>query len=401
MDVCPERYNVSTLLDANLEAGRGDKVAIYCGDQRVSYGELFGRVCAMGRALRSLGVQREQRVLLFLDDTSTFPVAFFGALRIGAVPVPVNPLFKVDDYRFFLEDTGAGVAVTEQSHLDRLNEALAGNPEGVKVIVAGESRAGTLGLDDLLAEHRGDLAPANTHCDDIAFWLYSSGSTGRPKGVVHLHRDVPYTVATYAQQVLGIREDDIMFSRVLYHAYGLGNCLMFTFSAGASVVLLPVRPSPQSILEAVQRFRPTLFGMVPTLYNAILHDPASAQYDLSSIRLCISAAEPLPPDTYRRWLERYGLGILDGIGSTEMLHIFCSNAPNAVMPGSTGRPVPGYELRLEDPDGNPVPDGEPGNLFVKGNSAAPFYWRQREKSRRTFRGEWVATGDRYRRDADG
>jgi benzoate-CoA ligase len=401
MFTCPERYNASELVDANLAAGRGNKVAIYCGDEQVTYNELYERTCSMGRTLSALGVDREQRVLLVLDDTPVFPVAFFGSIRIGAVPVPVNPLFKAADYRFFLEDTGARVVVVEQSHLDTLTQALSDFPEPVTIILATGDAPGTRSLEELIAAHRGELPAANTHRDDMAFWLYSSGSTGKPKGVVHLQRDIPYTCETYARHVLGIAETDVIFSRVLYHAYGLGNSLTFPFSVGAATVLHPGRPTPQSVLSTVERFRPTLFGMVPTLFNAMLNDPAATDYDLSSIRLCISAAEPLPAETWRRWQKRYGLTILDGIGSTEMLHIFCSNSADALRPGSSGKPVPGYELMLLDEDGAPVKTGEAGNLMVNGDSAAPFYWHQREKSRRTFRGEWVATGDRYRCDADG
>lgn len=240
----------------------------------------------------------------------------------------------------------------------------------------------------------------------MAFWLYSSGSTGKPKGVVHLHQDIPATCDAYARNVLQLTEDDIVFGRVLFHAYGLGNSLTFPFSAGASSVLVPGRPTAQRILDAIERYRPTVLCLVPTLYNAILNDfgsgaASSKPPDVSSLRLCISAAEPLPPETWRRWKETFGLTILDGIGSTEMLHIFCSNTHEACRPGSSGKPVPGYELRLLNDNGMPVVDGATGNLFVKGESAAPFYWHQREKSRLTTQGEWTATGDRYRVDADG
>jgi benzoate-CoA ligase len=389
-----ETYNAATLIDSNLTAGRGARTAIHFGEERISYADLFARVCAMGRALRALGVARENRVLLILGDTPVFPVAFFGAMRIGAVPVPVNPLYKASDFRFFLEDSAARVVITDASCLDKVTEALAGYEEPVSVITA-ES------LEELLAAHAGELAPANTHQDDMAFWLYSSGSTGKPKGVVHLHRNLPATCETYARHVLQLTEDDIVFGRVLFHAYGLGNALSFPFSMGGSSVLLPGRPTPRSILETIERYRPTLLCLVPTLYNAILNDPASAAADLSSLRRCISAAEPLAPETWRRWKDAFGLPILDGIGSTEMLHIFCSNTVEARRPGSSGKPVPGYELRILDDNGFAVAVGETGHLFVKGPSASPFYWRQREKSRRTMQGEWMATGDRYRMDEDG
>jgi benzoate-CoA ligase family protein len=402
VETLPERYNASLLLDANLAAGRADKTAIICGEQRISYAALFERVCRLGNALRALGVAREQRVLLCLDDTPAFPVAFFGAIRMGAAPVPFNPLFKPGDYRYFLEDSGARAIVIEPAHLPKLTEARNGYPEPVAVIVTGNhAPAGAFALEALLAAQSSELQPAPTHRDDIAFWLYSSGSTGRPKGVVHLQRDIPYTCETYARNVVGFNEDDVVFGRVCYHAYGLGNCLTFPFSVGATTILYPERPTPRGLLETMQRLRPTLLALVPTLYNAILNDPAAAGHDLASIRLCLSAAEPLPPETWRRWQERFGLTILDGIGSTELLHIFCSNAPDALRPGSSGKPVPGYDLALRDENGAPVPTGEVGDLYVRGGSCAPFYWRKREKSMQTFRGEWAVTGDRYRRDADG
>lgn len=390
----PEHYNASTLLDANLEAGRGANTAIHFGAEQISYDELFARVCAMGHALQSFGVARENRVLLVLGDTPAFPVAFFGAMRIGAVPVPVNPLYKAADYRFFLEDSEARVIVTDAMYLDKAKEALVGYHETVNVITAEA-------LPALLSAHAGELAPVHTHRDDMAFWLYSSGSTGKPKGVVHLHGSIPATCETYEQHVLQLTADDIVFGRVLFHAYGLGNALSFPFYAGAATVLLPARPTPSSILAAIERYRPSVLCLVPTLYNAILNDPVCATSDLASVRRCISAAEPLAPETWRRWKEMFGLPILDGIGSTEMLHIFCSNTAEVCQPGSSGKPVPGYELRLLDDDGSPVAIGDTGHLLVKGASAAAFYWRQRDKTRRTMQGEWMATGDRYRVDEDG
>ena len=401
MATIPERYNASVLLDSNLDAGRSDKVAIYCGDEKITYGHLFDRVCRMGRALLELGVRREERVLLVLADTPAFPVAFLGAMRIGAVPVPVNPLSRAEDYRYFVEDTNARFIFADDAFVEKLTEALHGYPEQVSLISTGGNKSAMYIMADLMAGQSGELSPTDTHRDDMAFWLYTGGSTGNPKGVVHRHHDIPYTCETYARHVLGITEDDVAFSRALYHAYGLGNSISFPFWVGASSVLSPDRPTPLGTLETVQRFRPTLFFSVPTLYNAILNDPKSTQYDLSSIRLCLSAAEPLPPDTWRRWYETFDLSILDGIGSTEMLHIFCSNTSDEIKPGSTGKPVPGYELRLLDEEERPVGPGETGDLHVKGDSSAPYYWNQPAKSEQTMRGDWVFTGDRYRVDEEG
>ena len=399
-------YNASTLIDANLISGRGDATAILSGKTRITYKSLLDQVSSMGRALGELGTNREDRVLLILNDTPAFPVSFFGAMRIGAIPVPVNPLYKTDDYRFFVEDSYARVLIVEASNLDKVRKALEGYDQKIVIIVSDGDVEGCLSFDDLLKTHLRDvhLPPLDTHADDMAFWLYSSGSTGKPKGVVHLHRDIPATCDTYARHVLRLTKDDIVFGRVLFHAYGLGNSLTFPFDAGATTVLAPGRATPASIIDVIETHRPTVLCLVPTLYNALLHhvqEMSNAVPDLSTIRLCISAAEPLAPDVARRWKHTFGHTILDGIGSTEMLHIFCSNTPDAWRAGSSGKPVPGYELRILDDEGKPVADGSTGNLFVKGESAAPFYWHNQEKSRATMQGEWTATGDRYRVDEDG
>ncbi len=401
----PERYNASTLLDRNLERGLADKVCIRWEAEQVTYGELYRRVCGFGRALRDLGVRREERVLLVLDDSPAFPVAFLGAIRVGAVPIPTNPLLRAEDYAYFLWDSRAQVAVVEPVLLPVVHEALAltSGAKSVQVIVAHGTAEGAVGLHDLVEAHAEDLAPADTHRDDMAFWLYSSGSTGRPKGVVHLQHDILYTCETYARHVLRISQDDVTFSASkLFHAYGLGNNLSFPYWAGASTVLRSGRPTPEAVLETIQRYRPTLFFAVPTLYNAILNFPGIDQFDLSSVRLCVSAAEALPAEIFNRWKERFGLVILDGVGSTEMLHIYCSNTLEAVRPGSSGKPVPGYELKILSPDtGQPVPPGEVGDLYVKGDSELAFYWHQHEKTKRSLHGGWFHTGDRYRVDEDG
>jgi len=399
----PEWYNASTLVDRNLEAGRAEKVAVYCGDEEVTYGELARRINRFGHALRELGVDREDRVLLMLNDTPSFPTAFFAAMRIAAVPIPVNTLLQPPDYRFFVENSRARTVVCDRMHHDTVREALEGyDEEPVEVVVTDGRTEGAHVLEDLLHAGEDELSPVVTHKDDPAFWLYSSGSTGKPKGAVHLHHDIIYTCETYARHVLEISEEDTVFSASkLFHAYGLGNSISFPYWAGSSTALFPGKPTPQAVLETIERYRPTLFFSVPTLYNAILNYRDAMNYDLSSIRLCASAAEALPAGMWRRWKETFGSTILDGIGSTEMLHIFISNTPDKLKPGSSGNPVPGYEARILDEEGYPVEAGEAGYLSVKGDSAAAYYWRNHEKTKATMKGEWVFAGDWYRVDEDG
>jgi benzoate-CoA ligase family protein len=374
--------NASTLLDANLAAGRGDKTAISCGGEHVTYAELYAHACGVGERLRELGVEPGERVLLVMDDCVGLPAVFLGAIRIGAVPVPVNPLYASDEYGFFVADSGAAVAVVDAVCSEKVSAP--------QVVLVEE-------LEGVSA----DVPPAPTGPDDAAFWLYSSGSTGNPKGVVHRQRDILVTCETYAQQVLGIREDDVTFSTTkLFHAYGLGNNLSFPYSAGASTVLNTGRPTPEAVFEAVRRERPTIVFSAPTLYNAMLHADVDGQ-DWSSVRLCVSAAEPLPAEVWHRWHERYGLEILDGIGSTEMLHIYCSNRPGWCVPGSSGTPVPGYEVKLCDDGGGEIEGEASGDLYVRGDSMLAEYWNQPEKTADCIRYGWFYTRDRYRRDAEG
>jgi benzoate-CoA ligase family protein len=387
--------NVSLLVDRNLEADRGARVAILCGGEEVTYAALLERVCRAATGLREVGVRREERVLLILEDTPAFPATFLGAIRIGAVPVPVNPLYRSSDFRFFLEDSYARVLVVDDAFAEKAAEAVEGMAEPVWLLSPAELL--------LAGSGAGVFPPVATHGDDMAFWLYSSGSTGRPKAVVHRQADVAATATTYAASVLGLTEDDVTYSTSkLYHAYGLGNGISFPYWAGATTVLTPGRPGPDTVYGVIDRHRPTCLFSVPTVYNALLNSPGATERDLSSVRICLSAAEPLPPEVYRRWEKAYGLEIFDGIGSTEMLHIYCSNRPGATRPGSSGRPVPGYELELRDEEeARPLAEGQVGELYVKGDSALAGYWHHRGRTRRSLQGEWFRTGDRYCRDEEG
>jgi benzoate-CoA ligase len=392
-------YNASQIVDRQVEAGRANKPAFVAPDATLTYDGLRRQVNRMGRLLQALGVRREDRVLLVLDDTTVFPTAFLGAMRIGAVPVPVSALDKTDNFRHYVEDSYATVVLTDADTLPRLREALAG--ETLQFVVRGATDADVVELDGALAAQEDELDPAAMHRDDMAFWLYSSGSTGKPKGVVHLQHDIEFTCETYARQVLGLDHDDITFSTTkLFHAYGLGNALSFPLWVGATSVLKPGPPKPDAILRTLRERRPTVFFSVPALYALLVRDE-SADGALDSVRLCVSAAEALPPQTAERWKERFGLDIIDGIGSTEMLHIYCSNRPGKVEAGTTGRPVPGYELRIVDEQGEVLEGAAVGGLEVRGDSCAAFYWHQHEKTKQCMRGEWFATGDRYERREDG
>jgi len=382
-----EQYNIGAdLLERNLPA-RAAKVAIHSAAADVTYGDLFKLTNGAARQLLDLGVRREERVLIVGYDSPGWVASFLGAIRIGAVPVPVNPLLqRSEDYVHFVEDSLARVVVVDANTEEKLQPA-AGN---LAIL-----RADQLETDD-------EIPAAPTRKDDMAFWLYSSGSTGKPKAVVHLHHDIPYTCVTYATQVLGITERDTTFSTTgLFHAYGFGNNLTFPYWVGASTVLHAGRHTPQTVLDTIEKHKPTLFFSAPTLYNAILNFEGAKSRNLSSIRHCVAAAEALPAEVWRRWKDAFGLTILDGVGSTEMLHIYCSNRLDDLKPGSSGKPVPGYELKILDDEGKPAKQGEAGDLYVKGDSALALYWAQHEKSKHSILGEWFFSGDRYRVDADG
>ena len=387
----PERYNVGAdLLHRNLKT-RASKIAIHSAVGEVTYGDLCKLACGAARTLTDLGVRREERVLIVAYDSPGWVASFLGAIWMGAVPVPVNPLLqRSEDYDHFLADSLARVVVVDGATEEKLTAAVQRAATKPLVLRADQISAGP------------DVPVAPTRKDDMAFWLYSSGSTGKPKAVVHLQHDIPYTCVTYGEQVLGITERDITFSTTgLFHAYGFGNNLTMPYWVGATTVLHAGRNTPATALDTIENRRPTLFFSAPTLFNAILNFEGSKDRDLSSIRHCVAAAEALPAEVWRRWKDAFGLTILDGVGSTEMLHIYCSNRLDDVRPGSSGKPVPGYELKILDDAGNAVPPDEAGDLYVKGDSALALYWAQHEKSQRSVLGEWFFTGDRYRVDADG
>ena len=395
--------NASAMVDANLEAGRSERVAVITAkDEKWTFADLHKAMCRVSARMLAMGIRREQRVLLVLDDTPAFPAAFLGAMRIGAVPIPVNFLARPEDFGYFLDDSYAIAAIVDSAFLDSVGPQVSNRP-GVRLIVAnGAAPDGAESLDEWMSDGESGVDPVTIHPDDPGFWLYSSGSTGAPKGVIHRHSDIDATCSRYAWPVLGISDSDRVFSSTkMFHAYGLGNNLSFPLSVGATSIYLTGRPTPDRLFERVNTHRPHLYFSVPALYNAILAHPQFDQTDWSSVRLGISAAEPLPREIWQRFFDRTGVEILDGVGSTEMLHIYCSNRAGNVKPGSSGTPVDGYEIELRDDLGRLVTGTEAAEMWVKGPSALTSYWHQLQRSREKLVGGWFASGDRYHRDADG
>ena len=401
-EALPVRFNAAAhFVDRNVAEGRGASPAFLCEGQTLSYADLQALANRTGNALRSLGVETADRVVMICLDGPEFLGTFWGAIKIGAVPVPVNTLLRAADYRHVLHDSQARVAVVSAPLLAEAAPALR-ESSSTHVLVAGPHEP-FLSWEAHVRPASATLDAAPTSRDDPAFWLYSSGSTGPPKGAVHLQHDMFVCAETYARQVLGIRSTDRVFSAAkLFFAYGLGNAGYFPLSVGAQSVLFAPRPTPEATFEVIARYRPTLFFAVPTLYAGMLAlKDAERRYDTSSLRLCVSAGEALPAEMYARWLERFGVEIIDGMGTTELLHMCLSNRPGAVRPGASGLPVPGYDATIVDEAGVPVARGEIGSLRVRGDSVMASYWNQPEKTRQTLHGEWLLTGDKYYQDEDG
>lgn len=406
MATSADAFNATTyFIDRHLREGRGAATAIECRDRRVSYAELHDQVNRCGTALRvELGVRPEERILLLTLDGPEMVVAFFGAIKVGAVPIPVNTFWTPADLEFVLGDSRAVVVIVSASLYPRIADVLPRCPWVRHVVTIGIAD-GLPGLDFEALAERGsaELTAEATHRDAAAFWLYSSGSTGRPKGCVHLQHDMVVCADAYARGVLDIQPTDRCFSVAkLFFAYGLGNAMYFPLSVGATAILWPGAVAPPAVYDLIERHRPTLFFSVPTHYGMLLaHRGEAREFDLSSIRCAVSAGESLPPAIWTRFYERFGVEILDGIGSTEVLHIFISNRRGNVRPGSSGVPVPGYEARLVDEHGTPVTRGDIGSLMVKGDSTCAFYWNRHELTKDVIEGHWIRTGDHYYQDDDG
>lgn len=400
----PERLNAATVfVDDHIPAGRGDKPAILCGRQSVTYRQLQENVNRFGNMLNELDVRIEERVAMVLPDSPPWAYAFFGAMKIGAVAVPMNTLLAPRDYEYLLNDCRARVLVVHESLVGQI-QPIRDNLRYVRhVVTTGASGRGLLSFDELMAHAAPSLDAAETSRDDAAFWLYSSGTTGSPKGAIHLHHDMIIEAEQYARETIGLRESDVSFSVAkLFFAYGLGNGLYFPLATGGTTVLLPDRPVPDKVFEVIDTYQPTVFYSVPTSYASLLHlAEKTGRTSLGRVRMCIAAGETLPRQMFVSWRDRFGVEILDGIGSTEILHIFISNRPGQAKAGSTGQIVPGYEARIVDDDGQDLPPGHVGTLLIRGESIASGYWNKHAATKETFCGEWINTRDKFMVDLDG
>src|SRR5713226_6391670 len=403
----PDEFNAASyFVDRHIKDGRADKVAIECGEVHVTYRQLCERVNQFGNGLRRLGVRIEERVFLLLLDSPEFAASFFGAIKIGAVPVPINTLLKSADYEYLLNNSRARVAIISNSLVASIEAIPRQQLRYLEtiIVVGGEPRTGTVSFEKLAQNSLSALEAESTGKDDAAFWLYSSGSTGRPKACVHLQHDMVVSAERYAKSILNITDKDRCFSVAkLFFAYGLGNGLYFPLAVGGTSILWPGPPKPQQVFETIERHRPALFFSVPSNFAALLayHREDGREFDLSSIRYAVSAGEALPASIFHRFKDRFGVEILDAIGSTEVLHMFIANRPGAVRPGSSGQIIPGYDAKIVGENQQPMKRGEVGNLLIKADSSCSHYWNQHEKSKDIIEGHWIRTGDKFYQDADG
>ncbi|MGI9372109.1 MAG: benzoate-CoA ligase family protein [Hyphomicrobiales bacterium] len=383
--------------------GLGDKVAFIDSDREITYSDLKDASCQVANLLERLEIGRECRIAMLMLDTIDFPILFWGAIRAGVIPVPLNTLLSSSQYEYILDDARAEALFVSSALLPVVSACFDKLPSLRHVVVCDGDAEQDMSFTQMLERESKEYETAKTLADEVAFWLYSSGSTGMPKGVLHVHSSLRVTAENYGVETLGIREDDVVFSAAkLFFAYGLGNAMTFPIAVGATAILFEGRPTPETVFNALKSHQPTIFFGVPTLYAAMLNDQLCTPENSSArLRLCVSAGEALPEETGKTWKERFGVDVLDGIGSTELLHIFVSNRPGEVRYGSSGVPVPGYSAKLLDEHGQEAANGEIGELLIKGASAANEYWNQRFKSRATFEGEWTRTGDKYTRDEDG
>jgi benzoate-CoA ligase family protein len=400
----PDEFNLGDfLLDRHLREGRGDKAAIYYKDQVITYRELLEAANRTGNALLELGVEEENRVMICLPDCPEFLYSFFGAMRIGAVPVPISTMALPDDYKYYLNDSRAKVLITDENLAPNFMKVFDELRSLRHFVVSGKPEPGQLCFEEIVNNASPSLEVAPTSKDDMAFWLYSSGTTGAPKGVVHLHHDVLFFMPPYCEHVLSITEDDIVYSASkMYFSYGR-NSMEATFVSGASVVLEPELPKPPKVAEVITRYKPTIYFSIPTSYRGVLDllEEEEGKYDFSSLRVCISAGEALPKVIFDRWKNKFGIEILDGIGSTDVGGIYISNMKGKIKPGSCGVLIPGFEARLVDDEGKDVADGEVGTVWIKNDGSTPFYWRKHQKSKESIIGEWFNTNDQFIRDSEG
>ena len=404
MQSLPEQFNAATFfVDRHLAEGRGERTAFRFAGRAVSYAEVAESVDRCGNALAALGVEIEDRVLLALNDTPAFAAVFWGLAKLGAVAVPVNPLMTPAEYAFLLNDSRARVAVVESGVAARVLAVRSQCPWLRAVIAVGGEVAGTLDFDALLAAAKPTLEAARTFREDIVYWGYTSGSTGPPKAAVHSHKDFVAAADLVGVGIFGLGSDDVVFSASkLFFAFGLGNTLYFPARVGGAAVLVPERLDAERAFEVIAAERPTVFFTVPTLYARMLAvDEAEHRWDLSSLRYCVSSGEALPPAIFDAWAERFGVELVEVVGSTEALHDFIANRPGEARRGASGRLVPGFEARLVDDAGVPVPTGTVGHLLIKGETTSPYYWNRLDRTRATMQGEWLRTGDMFSRDADG